>query len=157
MPYLVVKTLNVSQVQHPVHNNRVSGQPQQSALIKRLYVMRTALCCFDLSDASSQLLKELLLRCFIEPGFLKSKDGIKLLAFLLALDRAFVPDIHQTIQNQIMDHTRKSVVEKYGLVIFKAWFSAGVNGDAEIDLDEGAWMIYEYVSGWMWIFEYVTI
>ena len=58
---------------------RALGGGAREADLKRLYAVRGALACFDYDDESSDSLKELLLRCFISPLFLRSADGRRFL------------------------------------------------------------------------------
>lgn len=59
--------------------------------ITRLYNMRSALLLLDFDDESIQTIQGLLLRCFVDPHFLKSVDGRRFLSFTLCIhDGIFV-------------------------------------------------------------------
>ncbi|ETV92016.1 hypothetical protein H310_13542 [Aphanomyces invadans] len=107
IPYLVVQALD----------------GESATAIKRLRDVLDALSLLDFEDTSSRLLKDLLLRCFVSPAFLKTNDGVAILSDLFHLDASFMDDIHEIIRNQV--HCQKvSVVKRYGLVYFKAWHTA---------------------------------
>ncbi|ETV67773.1 hypothetical protein, variant 1 [Aphanomyces astaci] len=110
IPYLVVQALDGETV----------------SAVKRLRDVQDALSLLDFEDTSSRLLKDLLLRCFVSPAFLKSNDGVAILSDLFHLDASFMDDIHETIRNQVPTQ-KKSVVKRYGLVYFKAWHTAYLN------------------------------
>lgn len=55
----------------------------KEATIKRLYNMRQGFNELDIANAGKDFKKELLLRCYVHPTFLKSADGQKLLSILL--------------------------------------------------------------------------
>ncbi|KAF0719856.1 Aste57867_746 [Aphanomyces stellatus] len=130
IPYLVVQALD----------------GEKASAIKRLRDVQDALSLLDFEDNSSRydphrlacivvssscdqpisLLKDLLLRCFVSPTFLKSNDGIHILGDLFHLESSFTDDIHATIRNQL-PMQKKSVVKRYGLIYYKAWHTAHVN------------------------------
>lgn len=60
--------------------------------------MRGALLLLDFEDPSADSIKELLLTTLIEPLYLTSSDGKKLLSFLFGLHPSFVEDLHQASQ-----------------------------------------------------------
>ncbi|KAG9400610.1 hypothetical protein AC1031_010823 [Aphanomyces cochlioides] len=99
---------------------------EKTSTLKRLKDVLDALSLLDFEDASSRLLKDLLLRCFVSPTFLKSNDGVQILSDLFHLDSSFTDEIHETIRNQI-PMQKKSVVKRYGLIYFKAWQAAHTN------------------------------
>ncbi|CAK4082299.1 unnamed protein product [Aphanomyces euteiches] len=98
---------------------------EKTSTLKRLKDVLDALSLLDFEDASSRLLKDLLLRCFVSPTFLKSNDGVQILSDLFHLDSSFTDEIHETIRNQI-PMQKKSVVKRYGLIYFKARTSADI-------------------------------
>lgn len=88
--------------------------------VHRVYALREAFACFDFDDESIEDLKRLLLRCFIEPLYLKTDDGKKFLAFLFELDKQLVKEALLMIRSQISTG-RKSTLEAYAEIVFKAW------------------------------------
>ena len=64
------------------------------------------------------VLKDILLRCYIQPGFFRSPDATQFLSFLFELHAPFIDDINDTIRNQIPNQ-RKSILKKYGNIYFK--------------------------------------
>ncbi|OQR97975.1 condensin-2 complex subunit G2 [Achlya hypogyna] len=118
LPYLLVRALE-------------SDSHQSISFIKRLSAVQDALQLLDFEDDSSRLLKDLLLRCFVTPTFLKSSEGIAFLGDLFQIDVSFVDEIHQTIRNQIPSQ-RKSVVKRYGLVYYQAWLTAATQPESSV-------------------------
>ncbi|XP_074377959.1 uncharacterized protein LOC141719474 isoform X2 [Apium graveolens] len=88
--------------------------------VHRVYALREAFTCFDFDDESIEDLKRLLLRCYIEPLYLKTDDGKKFLSFLFELDRQLVKEALVMIRSQISTG-RKSTLEAYAEIVFKAW------------------------------------
>ncbi|KAG7386769.1 hypothetical protein PHYPSEUDO_015277 [Phytophthora pseudosyringae] len=88
--------------------------------IRRLFAIKDALPLLDFDDDSSGLLRDILLRCFIQPTFFRSPDAVPFLSFLFTLHVPFVEDINETIRNQIPNQ-RNSILVKYGSIYFKAW------------------------------------
>ena len=82
--------------------------------------MRQALLLLDFEDSSADSIKHLLLSCLIEPLYLYSEEGKKLLSFLFGLHPVFVEDLHQTVRSQL-PHCPKAHLEVYGEVYFRAW------------------------------------
>lgn len=54
--------------------------------VKRLYVMREAFLLLDIDNATCRPTRDLILRCFINPIFLKQSDGQKFLAFMATIN-----------------------------------------------------------------------
>ena len=108
VPYLVARALD---------------EDGKVADLKRLYRMRTSLMLLDFQDESIESMKELLLRCFAHPLFLKSVDGRKLCVFLFGLHPAFIDDIHAVVKQQLPYCTKRNC-EYYGEIYFKAWRGA---------------------------------
>jgi condensin-2 complex subunit G2 len=95
----------------------------QGATVKdvgRVWGMRGALLLLDFEDSSADSIKELLLSSLIEPLYLTSADGKKLLSYFFGLHPSFVDSLHQTIRNQI-PWCPKAYLEVYGEVYFKSW------------------------------------
>ncbi|GLD93519.1 hypothetical protein PINS_up002111 [Pythium insidiosum] len=100
--------------------------------IRRLFAIKDALLLLDFDDDSSRyaivderpqdahltldccsLLRDILLRCFLQPNFFRSPDAVPFLAFLFHLHVPFISDINATIRNQIPNQ-RKSILKKFG-------------------------------------------
>lgn len=83
-----------------------------------------------------RLLRDILLRCYIQPNLFRSPDAIPFLSFLFELHLPFVHDINETIRNQL-PHQRRSILTKYGSIYFKAWVGSAANSQARetIELD----------------------
>ncbi|CAI5713609.1 unnamed protein product [Peronospora destructor] len=113
LPYLIVRSYESPAIgrfnskQHP---------------IRRLFAVKDALPLLDFDDDSSELLRDILLRCLIQSAFFKSPDAVPFLSFLFTLHVPFVEDINETIRNQIPNQ-RNSILVKYGSIYFKAWVS----------------------------------
>ncbi|KAJ7952761.1 putative Condensin-2 complex subunit G2 [Quillaja saponaria] len=111
--------------------------------VHRICVLREAFNLFDFEDESIEDLKLLLIRCLISPLYLKTEDGRRFLAFLFGLSNQLVKDMVAMIRSQI-PYGRKSVLEAYGDVLFRAWKAAEEDWKCEIengflqDLIEGA-------------------
>ena len=101
--------------------------------VKRLNNMRQALSMFDWDDEESILsLKKLLLRCAFAPQFLRGAEGRRFLSFLFTLHPGTTRDLMAIVRNQI-PAGRKSVLEHYGDVLFRAWRCAGEQCLREIE------------------------
>ena len=68
--------------------------PSQRADVGRVWAIRGALLLLDFEDTSADSIKQLLLSALIEPLYLLSDDGKKLLSFLFGLHPSFVEDLH---------------------------------------------------------------
>ncbi|RLN37548.1 hypothetical protein BBJ28_00015469 [Nothophytophthora sp. Chile5] len=109
LPYLIVRSYESA----PTGNFNSKKHP-----IRRLFAIKDALPLLDFDDDSSGLLRDILLRCFIQPTFFRSPDAIAFLSFLFTLHVPFVEDINETIRNQIPNQ-RSSILKKYGSIYFK--------------------------------------
>ncbi|KAJ0394860.1 hypothetical protein P43SY_002501 [Pythium insidiosum] len=124
LPYLIVRSYESQQTdtfnskRHP---------------IRRLYAIKDALLLLDFDDDSSSLLRDILLRCFLQPNFFRSPDAVPFLAFLFHLHVPFISSINATIRNQIPNQ-RKSIVKKFGAIYFKAW--VGSQGETRARIEE---------------------
>ncbi|CAI5732222.1 unnamed protein product [Hyaloperonospora brassicae] len=101
--------------------------------IRRLFAVKEALPLLDFDDDSSGLLRDILLRCFIQPTFFRSPDAVPFLSFSFTLHVPFVDDINETIRNQIPNQ-RNSILVKYGSIYFQAW--AGSKGAFRAKIEE---------------------
>ncbi|GAB4819198.1 hypothetical protein N2152v2_006244 [Parachlorella kessleri] len=91
-----------------------------AADVKRCHAMRTALQLFDFEDPSIADVKLLLLRAAFAPSFLRCAEGRRMMAYMFTLQPAFVAELTAIIKNQIPSG-RKSVLDAYGEVIYRAW------------------------------------
>ena len=98
--------------------------------IKRLWAVRKAFYLLDFDDESIDSLKELLLRCFISPLHLKTREGRRFLSFVLQLNVGLTKDVHHTIRNQFP--ATKALLDIYGQVYFRAWSDAETIGEAGV-------------------------
>ncbi|XP_073006413.1 uncharacterized protein [Typha latifolia] len=92
----------------------------KKADVKRVYTLREAFMLFDYSDESIEDVRLLLVRCVITPVYLKTDEGRRFVAFLLGLNGQLAKEALALIRSQI-PFGRKSVLEAYGEIIFKAW------------------------------------
>ncbi|KAG2825626.1 hypothetical protein PC116_g9696 [Phytophthora cactorum] len=111
LPYLIVRSYESP----PTGSFNSKKHP-----IRRLFAIKDALPLLDFDDDSSGLLRDILLRCYIQPTFFRSPDAVPFLSFLFTLHVPFVEDINETIRNQIPNQ-RNSILVKYGSIYFKAW------------------------------------
>jgi hypothetical protein len=102
--------------------------------VKRVFAVRDALSLLDFEDETAETLNELLLRCLIDPLFLRVAEGKRFLAFIFHLHPRFVDDIHMAIKNQIPS-SKPAVLKAYGDVYFRAWRSA--EGEFLTKIEEG--------------------
>ncbi|WCJ31403.1 ARM repeat superfamily protein [Euphorbia peplus] len=102
--------------------------------VHRVYAMREALTLFDFEDESIEDLKSLLIRCVIAPLFLKTEDGRRFIAFLFGLSSQLLKEALAMIRSQI-PFGRKSILEAYGEILFRAW--KGFEGDFKDEIENG--------------------
>ncbi|KAL3138948.1 hypothetical protein ABBQ32_005760 [Trebouxia sp. C0010 RCD-2024] len=95
----------------------------RTADVKRCYSMRATLSLLDFEDPSIQGVQALMVRGAMLPAFLRCADGRKLIAHLFTLHPKMVYELTAVILNQIVSG-RKSVLEAYGEIVFKAWRGA---------------------------------
>jgi hypothetical protein len=89
--------------------------------VKRLVNIEKALLLLDFEDESIDSLRELLLRCFINPLFLKCVEGRKFLAFIMIMHTCHLLDyIVNIIKPQIALGNRHLCVT-YGDILLRAW------------------------------------
>ena len=108
MPYLVARALD--------EDGKVGD-------LKRVYAMRASLLLLEFQDPSIASMKDLLLRCFVHPLFLKTAEGRKFCVYLFGLHPSFISDIHATVKQQL-PYASKHTCELYGEIYFKAWRTA---------------------------------
>ncbi|XP_075498615.1 LOW QUALITY PROTEIN: uncharacterized protein LOC142536987 [Primulina tabacum] len=102
--------------------------------VHRVYALRDAFMLFDFEDDSIEDLKHLLIRCVISPLYLKTEDGLKFIAFLFGLSAQLAKEVFAMIKSQI-PYRRKSMVEAYGEIIFRAW--KAVEGSSKEEIEKG--------------------
>lgn len=106
----------------------------KKADVHRVYALREAFTCFDFEDESIEDLKLLLIRCVISPLFLKTEEGRKFLAFLFGLSSQLLKEVLAMIRSQI-PFGRKSMLEAYSDVLFRAWKVS--EGDLRSEIENG--------------------
>ncbi|KAG0447264.1 hypothetical protein HPP92_028383 [Vanilla planifolia] len=88
--------------------------------VHRVYTLREAFTLFDYEDDSIEDLRLLIVRCVISPVYLKTKEGRGFIAFILGLNRQLLKEALVLIRSQI-PFGKKSVLEGYAEILFKAW------------------------------------
>ncbi|RZC30787.1 Condensin-2 complex subunit G2 isoform B [Glycine soja] len=102
--------------------------------VHRVCVLREAFALFDFDDESIEDLKLLLVRCVISPLYLKTEDGRRFLAFVFGLSDQLGKEFLAMIRSQI-PFGRKSMLEAYGDILFRAWRAA--QGDSRTEIENG--------------------
>lgn len=102
--------------------------------VHRVYTLRDAFALFDFEDESIEDLKMLLMRCVISPLYMKTDDGRRFVAFAFGLSRQLLKEALAMIKAQI-PFGRKSVLEGYGEILFRAW--KWVEGDLRGEIEDG--------------------
>ncbi|TKY70655.1 Condensin-2 complex subunit G2 [Spatholobus suberectus] len=102
--------------------------------VHRVCVLREAFALFDFEDKSIEDLKLLLVRCVISPLYLKTEDGRRFLAFVFGLSDQLGKELLAMIRSQI-PFGRKSMLEAYGDILFRAWKAA--QGDSRSEIGNG--------------------
>jgi len=111
-------------------------QPEaKEADVKRLMSVKEAFFSFDLDHETADGLKELILRTFMSPMFLRTKEAQRFLEFALTLNADLVKDIHSTVLNQIPSSNPQQL-QALGNVYFKAWAKA--DGAVRLALESAA-------------------
>lgn len=100
--------------------------------VHRVYMLREAFALFDFEDESIEDLKLLLIRCVISPLYLKTEDGRRFLSFIFGLSDQLGKEVLAMIRSQI-PFGRKSMLEAYGDVLFRAWKAAPENSRGQIE------------------------
>ncbi|CAI8588978.1 unnamed protein product [Vicia faba] len=100
--------------------------------VHRVYMLREAFFLLDFEDDSIEDLKLLLNRSVISPLFLKTEDGRKFLSFLFGLSDQLRKELLAMIRSQI-PFGRKSMLEAYGDILFRAWKAAPEDSRSEIE------------------------
>ncbi|XP_040872648.1 uncharacterized protein [Glycine max] len=102
--------------------------------VHRVCVLREAFALFDFDDESIEDLKLLLVRCVISPLYLKTEDGRRFLAFVFGLSDQLGKEFLAMIRSQI-PFGRKSMLEAYGDILFRAWRAA--QGESRTEIENG--------------------
>ncbi|KAL3646421.1 hypothetical protein CASFOL_011601 [Castilleja foliolosa] len=102
--------------------------------IHRVYSIRDAFTLFDFEDESIEDLKHLLIRCVISPMYMKTEEGRKFIAFLFGLSVQLTKELCAMIKSQI-PFGRKSMLEAYGEIVFRAW--KVVEGQCKHEIENG--------------------
>lgn len=102
--------------------------------VHRVYTLRDAFMLFDFEDDSIEDLKNLLIRCVISPLYLKTEEGRKFNAFLFCLSIQHTKELCAMIKSQI-PFGRKSMLEAYGEIAFRAW--KAVEGECKNEIETG--------------------
>ncbi|XP_051127089.1 uncharacterized protein LOC127248671 [Andrographis paniculata] len=110
--------------------------------VHRIYRLRDAFVLFDFEDESIEDLKNLLIRCVISPLYLKTEEGRKFLAFIFILNVQLTKEVCAMVKSQI-PFGRKSVLEAYGEIVFRAW--KAVEGECRCEVEKG--FLQELVEG----------
>lgn len=102
--------------------------------VHKVYMLREAFSLFDFEDESIEDLKLLLIRCVIAPLYLKTEDGRRFVAYTFALNRQLLKEALAIIRSQI-PFGRKSMLEGYGDIVFRAWRNS--EGDIRDEIENG--------------------
>ncbi|GFP90284.1 condensin-2 complex subunit g2 [Phtheirospermum japonicum] len=102
--------------------------------VHRVYSIRDAFTLFDFEDESIEDLKHLLIRCVISPLYMKTEEGRKFVAFLFGLSVQLTKELCAMIKSQI-PFGRKSMLEAYGEIVFRAW--KVVEGECKHEIENG--------------------
>ncbi|KAF3440827.1 hypothetical protein FNV43_RR19113 [Rhamnella rubrinervis] len=102
--------------------------------VHRVYSLREAFSLFDFEDESIEDLKLLLVRCVIAPLYIKMEEGRRFIAFTFGLSAQLLKEMLAMIRSQI-PFGRKSMLEAYGDIVFRAWKVA--EGDMRDEIENG--------------------
>lgn len=91
--------------------------------VHRVYSMRDAFTLFDFVDETIEDLKHLLMRCVLTPAYLRSPDGRRFISFLFNINVQLTKELIVMVRSQI-PFGRKSILEAYGEILFRAWRTA---------------------------------
>ncbi|KAF8050149.1 hypothetical protein N665_2037s0007 [Sinapis alba] len=103
--------------------------------VHRVYMLREAFALFDFEDEESiEDLRMLLMRCVVSPLYLKTEDGQRFLSFAFRLSRRLMKSGLAVVKAQI-PFGRKSVLEGFGGILFRAWRE--VEDDLRGEIEDG--------------------
>ncbi|CAH8386514.1 unnamed protein product [Eruca vesicaria subsp. sativa] len=101
--------------------------------VHRVYMLREAFTLFDFDDEESiGDLRMLLMRCVVSPLYLKTEDGQRFVSFAFGLSRQLMKSGLAVVKAQI-PFGRKSVLEGFGGILFRAWKEVGDDLRGEIE------------------------
>lgn len=93
----------------------------KDGFLKRLLAIKHGFEALDFSRADQVFIKDLLLRCFVHPNYLKCADARKFLAELIAMSNGFLcAAVCQVIKVQIASGS-VMLASQYGGILHKAW------------------------------------
>ena len=98
------------------------GGAPTKADVKRLHSIQHAILQFNLTDTSSNALRDLLLESARTSMFYKISEGIRFLSFLFTISPTFIEHLHSKIKT-IIPGANIQVATGIGEVYFKAWRS----------------------------------
>ncbi|ESQ33514.1 hypothetical protein EUTSA_v10006613mg [Eutrema salsugineum] len=102
--------------------------------VHRVYMLREAFTLFDFEDESIENLRMLLMRCVVSPLYVKTEDGQRFVSFDFGLSRQLMKSGLAVVKAQI-PFGRKSVLEGFGGILFRAWKE--VNQDLKGEIKDG--------------------
>lgn len=102
--------------------------------VHRVYMLREAFTLFDFEDESIEDLRMLLMRCVVSPLYVKTEDGQKFVSFAFGLSRQLMKAGLAVVKAQI-PLGRKSVLEGFGGILFRAWKE--VEQDLKGEIEDG--------------------
>ncbi|KAJ0256163.1 ARM repeat superfamily protein [Hirschfeldia incana] len=103
--------------------------------VHRVYMLREAFSLFDFDDEETiEDLRMLLMRCVVSPLYLKTEDGQRFLSFAFRLSRQLMKSGLAVVKAQI-PFGRKSVLEGFGGILFRAWRE--VEDDLKGEIEDG--------------------
>ncbi|CAH2034028.1 unnamed protein product [Thlaspi arvense] len=102
--------------------------------VHRVYMLREAFTLFDFEDESIEDLRMLLMRCVVSPLYVKTEDGQRFISFAFGLSRQLMKSGLAVVKAQI-PFGRKSVLEGFGGILFRAWKE--VDGDLRGEIEDG--------------------
>lgn len=100
--------------------------------VHRVYMLREAFALFDFEDESIEDLRMLLMRCVVSPLYVKTEDGQRFVSFAFGLSRQLMKSGLAVVKAQI-PFGRKSVLEGFGGILFRAWKEVGQDLKGEIE------------------------
>ncbi|ESQ46369.1 hypothetical protein EUTSA_v10000018mg [Eutrema salsugineum] len=100
--------------------------------VHRVYMLREAFTLFDFEDESIEDLKMLLMRCVVSPLYVKTEDGQRFVSFAFGLSRQLMKSGLAVVKAQI-PFGRKSVLEGFGRILFRAWKEVDQDLKGEIE------------------------
>ncbi|XP_015666969.1 condensin-2 complex subunit G2 [Protobothrops mucrosquamatus] len=100
--------------------NCLGNKTFMDADITDLYDLQSALLCFDYDSEESNEIEDLLLQCFMNPGYIKKEEGKRFLSFVFTWNVNFIKLIHETIKNQFLCYPR-SLMKHIAEIYFRAW------------------------------------